>query len=52
MLPPLPGRDPLVVDVGVKTGVRVRYDDPKASVLTYCRCRRGAGALRRPGLRG
>ena len=24
------GQDPLVVDVGVKTGVRVRYDDPKA----------------------
>ena len=24
------GRDPLVVDAGVKTGVRVRYEDPRA----------------------
>jgi type III pantothenate kinase len=24
------GRDPLVVDTGVKTGVRIRYDDPRA----------------------
>lgn len=41
VVPPLTGRvtqacreylkqDPLVVDAGVKTGVRIRYDDPKA----------------------
>ena len=47
------GQVPLIVDAGVKTGVRVRYEDPRACRRrSDRRCGSGAAPLWRSRLRG
>ena len=44
-------QEPLVVDAGVKTGVRIRYENPARSAPTGSWMRGGADQVWRPGVR-